>query len=270
MPHRLVDLGRTQRFAKGDQPSDPTVTGSIGPAASAPRLTLTAAVAAGQPAAQYELATRYADGRGVNRDLQQARLLFEKAAQQNLAPAQFRLGAIFERGMGTDRDLQKAHDYYLRAANQGNIRAMHNLAVLSAEGVDGKPDYATAANWFQKAAEYGVRDSQYNLAILLARGLGAEQNLKSSWIWFSLAAAQGDADAEKKRDEVGARLNPKDLAEARGLYAAFRSKAPVSAVNDVQAPAGGWDQASPARTESRNETLAPSVKAPARGKVTSL
>ena len=265
-----IDLSQAQRFAKGDQPSDPTATGSIGPAATAPRLTLTAAVAAGQPAAQYEMATRYADGRGVTRDVQQARVLFEKAAQQNLAPAQFRLGAIFERGVGTDRDLQKAHDYYLRAANQGNIRAMHNLAVLSAEGVDGKPDYATAASWFQKAAEYGVRDSQYNLAILIARGLGTEQNLKASWMWFSLAAAQGDADAEKKRDEVGARLNPKDLADARALYAAFRSKSPISAVNDVQAPAGGWDQASPVRTESKNETPAPSLKGPARGKVSSL
>ena len=265
-----IDLNQAQRFARGDQPSDPTVTNSIGPAASAPRLTLTAAVAAGQPAAQYELATRYADGRGVSRDLQQARLLFEKAAQQNLAPAQFRLGAIFERGIGAERDLQKAHDFYLRAANQGNIRAMHNLAVLSAEGVDGKPDYATAASWFQKAAEYGVRDSQYNLAILMARGLGAEQNLKSSWMWFSLAAAQGDADAEKKRDEVGSRLNAKDLAAARAQYEAFRAKTPVTVANDVQAPAGGWDQASPVRTESKVEMPAPAAKAPPRGKVTSL
>ena len=95
---------------------------------------------------------------------------------------------------------------------------MHNLAVIYAEGGDqGRPDYVAAAEWFRKGAEYGVRDSQYNLAILYARGLGVEQNLVQSYLWFAAAAAQGDADAAKKRDDVGARLDSKDFASASAL-----------------------------------------------------
>jgi localization factor PodJL len=268
-----IDLGQTQHFVATTPASDPVATNSISRTETPARMTLISAATAGQAPAQYELASRYADGRGVTKDAQQAQQWFEKAAQQNLAPAQFRLGAIYERGIGVGRDLQKAHDLYLRAANQGNIRAMHNLAVLSAEGVDGKPDYATAATWFQKAAEHGVRDSQYNLAILTARGLGVEQNLKQSWLWFALAAAQGDGDAEKKRDEVAGRLSVKDMASARIQFEAFRPKAPISASNEVASPTGGWDQlqptaASSTRIDGKNER--PSAAKPARGKVTSL
>lgn len=261
-----VDLSLPQKFAPGGSAvhTDPMPTGSISPAPAVPsRLTLAAAAGAGQANAQFELASRLADGRGMARDPEQARQWFEKAALQKLAPAEFRLGAINERGIGVERDLKRAHDFYLRAANAGNVRAMHNLAVLSAEGVDGKPDYVTAAAWFQKAAEFGVRDSQYNLAILLARGLGVSQNLQQSWIWFAAAASQGDSDAEKKRDEVGARLGSVDLAAARASFQAFHPATPLAAANDVPTPPGGWDQAEP-----RAEPVP--ARAPVRGKVSSL
>ena len=101
---------------------------------------------------------------------------------------------------------------------------MHNVAVLLAEGGDGKPDYAAAAEWFRQAAEYGIRDSQFNLGILYARGLGISRDLQKSYVWFSAAADQGDEDAAKKRDEIGARLNTKELAAAKALAAAFRAE----------------------------------------------
>jgi localization factor PodJL len=119
---------------------------------------------------------------------------------------------------------------------------MHNLAVMLAEvGVDGKPDYASASEWFRRAGEAGVRDSQYNLAILYARGLGVKQSLVQSYVWFAAAAAQGDADADKKREEVGARLDSKELAAAKAAAAAFRVKEAPKQANEVAPPFGGWE-----------------------------
>lgn len=227
-------------------PVDPTPVGSIASPnpLSAPDAIGVIKVLAqqGLPAAQYELAVRYADGRGVARDAKTAAEWFEKAASQGLAPAQYRLGSFYEKGMGVERDYARARKYYLSAAAAGNARAMHNLAVLLAEGGDGgKPDYPAASEWFRKAAEYGVRDSQYNLAILYARGLGVTQSLTQSYLWFSAAAEQGDADAGKKRDEVAARLDSKELATAKSLAAGFHAKEPVREANDVLPPKGGWE-----------------------------
>ena len=45
----------------------------------------------------------------------------------------------------------------------------------------------------------------------------------------------------KKRDEVGARLDSKDLAAAKALAGAFRAKELTREANDPPAPKGGWE-----------------------------
>lgn len=227
-------------------PVDATPVGSIGglnPLSAPDAVGVIKSLAQqGDPSAQYELAVRFADGRGVSRDAKLAAQWFEKAADQGLAPAQYRLGSLYEKGIGVERDYARARKYYQSAADAGNARAMHNLAVLLAEGgAGGKPDYAAASEWFRKAAELGVRDSQFNLAILYARGLGVGQSLTQSYLWFAAAADQGDGDAAKKRDEVAARLDTKDLSTARSLAAGFKAKEPRREANDVLPPKGGWE-----------------------------
>ncbi|NEU11796.1 hypothetical protein G3T14_06585 [Methylobacterium sp. BTF04] len=195
------------------------------------------AVTDGEGASIYELAIREAEGRGVPRDYALAAKLFEKLASTGYAPAQYKLASFYEKGTGLTRDLAQAKLWYGRAAEQGHARSMHNIAVIHAENpaANGKPDFATAAQWFKRAAEYGLRDSQYNLAVLYARGLGQPQDLTQSYLWFSAAAAQGDEDAAKKRDDVASKLDPKALAAARSLAAAFKPKVPDAAVNEPPA-----------------------------------
>ncbi|HUC50214.1 MAG TPA: hypothetical protein VMA30_12575 [Xanthobacteraceae bacterium] len=203
--------------------------------------TLRADAAAGDMSAEYEIAARFAEGRGVAPNNEQAAHWLQRAADQGLAPAEFRLGGLYERGVGVKKDLGKARDLYAAAAEKGNGKAMHNLAVLYAEGINGPADYKTAALWFRKAADRGVTDSQYNLAILYARGIGVEQNYAESYKWFTLAADHGDAGAGKKRDEIAAHLDPQSLAAAQ---AAARKWTAVPQPEDaiaVKTPPGGWD-----------------------------
>jgi localization factor PodJL len=204
---------------------------------------LRAALAQGDPTAEYELALRYAEGRGVPQNLEEAARWFDRAANAGLVPAQFRLGSLYEKGTGVKKDLQAARRLYVSAAEKGNAEAMHNLAVLIAEGVDGKPDYKSAVQWFRKAAAHGVGDSQYNLGILYGRGIGVEQNLQESFKWFSLAAAQGDQEAAKKRDEMAARLDQKSLRLAKIAIQTWVAEPQPEAATKVPAPAGGWEKA---------------------------
>jgi localization factor PodJL len=176
---------------------------------------LRAAALAGDPAAAYEIASRFAEGRGVAQNAEEAARWFDRAAKAGLAPAEFRLGSLYEKGVGVKKDLARARDLYRAAADKGHGKAMHNLAVLYAEGVDGAADYREAAQWFRKAADRGLTDSQYNLGILYARGIGVERNFAESYKWFALAAKQGDNDAGKKRDEVATHPDQESLAAAR-------------------------------------------------------
>lgn len=259
-PNQTVQIG-----GASTQVAAPEVTGSIPSMATQPPMRQAASVppaddhgglpvaigsqrlrnaaAAGDAAAAYEVAVRFAEGRGVPVDLPAAARWYERAAKQGLAPAQFRYGSMLEKGQGVEKDLAQARKFYLAAASQGNAKSMHNLAVLYSEGVDGKPDYQTAAKWFRKAARHGVSDSQYNLGILYARGIGVREDFGESYKWFALAAQHGDKEAAKKRDEVAAHLDPKQLAAARSAVEHFKAEPQPKQATTVAEPPGGWDMA---------------------------
>ena len=223
---------------------------------------LRAAASKGDPAAEFEVAVRLAEGRGIAQNFTAAAEWFERAAKQGLVPAQFRLGGLYEKGMGVRKDLEAARRLYLAASNAGHAKAMHNLAVLYAEGAEGKPDYQSAAYWFRKAADYGVTDSQYNLGILYARGIGVETNLAEAYKWFALAAREGDRESAKKRDELGTRLDQATAAAANAAVRTWVAEPQPEAATQVKTPAGGWDgtpAAAPAKRRVTSDAKAPTV-----------
>jgi localization factor PodJL len=197
----------------------------------------------GDPTAAYEVGVRFAEGKGIAANLDEAAKWYDRAAQAGVVPAIFRLGTFYEKGLSVKKDVDIARRYYLQAAERGNAKAMHNLAVLDADGGGKGANYKSASEWFRKAADRGVADSQFNLGILYARGIGVEQNLAESFKWFSLAAAQGDADSSRKRDDIAKRLDAQSLAAAKLAIQTFTPEPqPDDAVN-VAAPQGGWDLA---------------------------
>ncbi|MBR0840741.1 SEL1-like repeat protein [Bradyrhizobium liaoningense] len=210
----------------------------------------------GDATAAYEIGMRFAEGKGVATNYDEAAKWYDRAAQAGVVPATFRLGTLYEKGLGVKKDADIARRYYTQAAERGNAKAMHNLAVLDADGGGRGANYKSAAQWFRKAADRGVADSQFNLGILYARGIGVEQNLAESYKWFSLAAAQGDADAAGKRDDVAKRLDPQSLAAAKLAIQTFSAEPqPDDAVN-VMAPAGGWDSAPQANAKPAPKPVA--------------
>jgi localization factor PodJL len=202
---------------------------------------LRAAALKGDPSAAYEIGLRYAEGKGVAANFDEAAKWYDRAAQAGVVPAIFRLGTLYEKGLSVKKDVDIARRYYMQAAERGNAKAMHNLAVLDADGGSKGANYGTASQWFRRAADRGVADSQFNLGILYARGIGVEQNLAESFKWFSLAAAQGDADAVRKRDDIAKRLDPQSLAAAKLAIQTFTPEPQPDDVVNVASPPGGWD-----------------------------
>lgn len=209
---------------------DPATVGAI--PAEVPAALRQAALS-GDAAAIYDIASRAAEGRGLDQDMALAVRLLERAAQAGLPPAQERLAMMYDKGIGVPRDPKLAATWYERGALGGNIRAMHNLATLLASGASGKPDYATALRWYSEAAEAGLKDSQFNMGVLFARGIGTKQNSVAAYKWFSLAAAQGDMDAAKKRDEIAARLAAAELGSAKTAVEQWRARAVDPVANEI-------------------------------------
>jgi localization factor PodJL len=249
---RNLSAGDVTHSVTHSVPPRATLAPSANPASSNPAPTtslpssfgplLRAGAASNDPAAEYEIALRYAEGRGVRQSFEETARWLERAANSGFAPAQFRLASLNEKGEGLKKDLQAARRLYISAANKGHAKAMHNLGVLYAEGIDGKPDYKSALQWFRKAADYGIPDSQYNLAILYTRGIGVEQNLGEAYKWFALAANKGDGDASRKRDEVGTRLEKSSLMAAKLAAQTFTPEREPDEATNLRVPPGGWER----------------------------
>ena len=71
------------------------------PAEAGP-LPLREAAGAGDAKALFEVASRYAEGRGMASDMAQAAKWYEKSAELGFAPAQYRIGNLYEKGIGVD------------------------------------------------------------------------------------------------------------------------------------------------------------------------
>ena len=254
-----VDPGTPEISVTEDGSIAPAAANPGGPAPVGPDTLRTAALA-GDGAAAFEVATRYAEGKGTARDLAAAVVWYQRAAAKSVVMAEYRLGSLYERGQGVTADKAQAISWYQRAADQGNVGAMHNLAVMLSQGVNGTPDNAKALEWFLAAANYGVKDSQYNLGVIYARGLGRAPDLAQSYKWFAIAAAGGDADASARRDEVAAQLPREALAAAQAEVAAWHAKTPAPEANSVATPDGGWGDAEAGITEADQKALVAKIQ----------
>jgi len=194
------------------------------------------AAAAGDASAQFEIASRFAEGKGVAQDHKRAFEWYERAAMRGLAQAQFRLAAYFERGIGVEADRERAKIWYRRAADQGHVRAMHNLGVLIVSGRDTQADFAAAAGWFLQAAERGLADSQFNLAVLHENGRGVPKDMLEAYKWFALAARAGDPASAHRLEQIKTRMEPAELEAAEKKVAAWQPIAIEAITGSIGTP----------------------------------
>ncbi len=227
----------------GDEPAaaqpDSKTMLELPPALVGP-LSLRLAAAKGDPSAQFEVAARFAEGKGIKQDFAQAATWYQRAAAQGLAPAQYRLAALYERGLGLKADPQRALLWYKRAAEQGSVKAMHNLAVLSASRDQGTADYPTAVQWFGEAAERGLSDSQYNLAVLFESGLGVSKDLVAAYKWYAIAARSGDSEAVRRQQLLKSKLDAVTLQKAEDSIEIWRPRPTEGTANDAIAAGIAW------------------------------
>lgn len=118
------------------------------------------------------------------------------------ATAQFNLGVMYANGLGVDRNMQTAMDWWTRSAAQLHVRAAHNLALamLSGEpivsGVKAEPDYPAILRYLKIGADAGYPNSEYTMAKLYADGIGVEKDDGRAAELFLSAAIKGFAKAQ--------------------------------------------------------------------------
>ncbi len=200
---------------------------------------------AGQIDCTLRTADFYIEGKGVEKDATRGFALLEKAAEAGSPVASFRLAV---QALSTDKpDLLGGYKYLLAAASGNLVEAQNELGLLYLSGKLAIADSPAGVAWLTRAAQGGYAQAQNNLATLYERGAaGVPQNLENAGQLYSLAANQGSGPATLAlarliSEGVGTKADPvkgwalATLAQERGEEAAKKLADDIAAkLNDAQ------------------------------------
>jgi uncharacterized protein len=147
----------------------------------------------GSTAAMVELGVMYGTGAGLPKDLEQARKLFERAAEAGNPRGVSNLAAI---GGGTSSDSAKARALLAKAADENSAEAQYQLGLMTADGVGGPKDDVAARALFEKSAAQGHAGALERMGEFAQTGRGGAQDASAAKAYYEKAAALGDENAK--------------------------------------------------------------------------
>ncbi len=148
------------------------------------------------------------------RDYPLAARLWRRLAEQGHPRSQARLGWLYHSGRGVKKDLAEARRWYRQAARGGDVVAQNNLAALLEHGLGGPKDEAEARAWYRRAAEAGYPPAQFNLGVMLAEGRGGAADPDQAGQWWRRAASAGLEAAKRRLPPEG---TPQSLRSPSGV-----------------------------------------------------
>lgn len=203
------------------EPPQATVTATVQPATAAPQKTDTVKQEKEpeNPEEQYQKASAFAYGDGVERDMEKAAFWWAKAAENGHVQAQYSLGSYYMKEAGKIPDAVR---YLSMAAENGDALAAYQLGKLYQAGTDIEKSQAQATYYFKKGADNGLADSQ----LAYANCLIADKNPAEAFNYSKKAAAQGNVKAEYQTAQMLAKGfgTEKDTKAALAFYEKSASK----------------------------------------------
>ena len=149
----------------------------------------------GHPGAQNNLGNLYKNGRGVDKNPQEAVRLFTLSAKQGSVFGMRNLASCYMDGIGVNADFDLAVDWLETAAEQKD-----NLAcAMLAKAYDNwnHKDEEKKIFWHKKAAEYGNADSMFALGEYYGKK-GDNQDLSLASTYYDNAAKNGTPEMKLK------------------------------------------------------------------------
>lgn len=175
--------------------------------------------------AEFNLALIYENGLGVTADPQKAAYWLWRAAKQGFAPAMEKLSAYYLDGKAVPKDVAQAEILLTGAAEMGHIYAELRLGDLYLDGSALKKNPAAGAEWVGKAARQGYNEAQFRLATLYLDGTGLKKDAGQALNWFTLAKANGVERAGEMVAALGEKLGGKAVRKAEKFAAGFQPTA---------------------------------------------
>ena len=168
------------------------------------------------------VALAYLNGRGVEKDEQQALEWARRAAAKGSASSMFTVGAIFYNGWGTDVDKEEAYKWYQKSWEHGNAEGAVRLAYRHYFGYGVPQDYEEAERWSRIAINEGHIGGHRVLAQLFT------YRKSDGWRGIYHAASADFERTGQSNEEMYVSGLPDLVTEAMGKFGAGAARAAVA------------------------------------------
>ena len=179
----------------------------------------------GNALAMHDLGRMFADGTGVEADVEQSHAWYAKALsafqtverQRPNRYVEYRIGKMYAGGLGTEQNDREALVWFEKVARQRNPYAEYQMAKHILADPSAKPEQTRqAVGWLTHAAEAGLDCAQHALGKLYRDGGPVAQDMTQAVIRFSQAAKRGNQYAMYALGKL--RLEADDPAAARRWF----------------------------------------------------
>jgi hypothetical protein len=147
-------------------------------------------------------------------------------AKNGNAKAQYEIASMFERGNGVQQSALKAFKWYKKAAKQGHNKAVFKVGLSCLKGTGTKKNYRKALKWFKTAGNKGNVRAFYSLGSMFENGQGVEKDLNLALEWY-IKADNGNYPLASERIELVASAIRK---EKQQKLVSYKSKLPKKEV----------------------------------------
>lgn len=151
-------------------------------------------------------------GRGIEKNLSEAILFFQKAAEAGLPYAEYALGFCYENAHGVEKDPFKAFSWYERAAQHAHTESMRCLADCYLYGFGVNEDAGVAVEWYIKAADSGNAVALRQLGVCYEKGLGVQPDLLRAMDYYRKAMDKADFEAANHYNRILSDASNEELA----------------------------------------------------------
>jgi TPR repeat protein len=199
--------------ADPDKPADVRGVADVAPGDIQTAIKFCKVAANASRRALYQLGRAYA----AKAQMPEATAAWRRAAEKGSSSAMVELGVLYATGSGVVRDDEQARKLFERAAEAGNPRGVTNLAALG--GGAASTDPVRARELLSKAADTNA-EAQYQLGMMLAEGTGGPKDDAGARVLFEKAAAQNHPGALERMGAFTqeGRGGAKDSAAAKAYY----------------------------------------------------
>ncbi|MBU5439771.1 SEL1-like repeat protein [Tissierella sp. MSJ-40] len=159
----------------------------------------------------------------IVQDFEEAFYLFQSEVEQGNALAMFNMGRMFADGLGIEIDIEESYEWYEKALNAFHRiedrkpwkYTEYRIGKMYSQGLGTEEDYEKAAYWLTLSAEERYKFAEYSLGGLYYRGQGVEQSYERAFEFYLKSAKQSFPYAKFEvakmyRDGIGTDINEEE------------------------------------------------------------